>query len=691
MKRQTLLAATLAALTAGFLPQTAAQVAGGRPGTPGNGGSLGPSAPRPTGGSPRPGGGCPGGYGPSRPGSFAPPPRHGQGGSVRPSSGGPVTGRPAGARPHGRAPEKPATAPTTPIPIWFLPQTVERPSREDRSSWWLWWSFNRDAYLSVRGELERRPVSRTEARPGAIGSQFELHASPVFHSMSREGDMIEILREMLIAHARANPRAILDREVRFSAQHFGKLQQEALKEAALLSLGIRGRSAHVDELVEVFRDTAEGRQYLDVAEVSSAARCMAAYALGMAAMDLGEGQRTKIAQLLMQEITAGDAEIRNAATRALGLVDLPPCAEGNDDAPHACPGSQVRMLADTYLDPASPFVLRSLSLTAMARVAADFEDDERRRAVADLLIEATEQDDKELVTSATLALGLYGDGDEDAADVLVRERLAWLVKKGPRESRGLAMISLAQVTARRAETEGLEETTQVLLQQLARGRGDAKSWAALALGVLGNRLALTGRSIDDTAVFGLRERLYGARSPGIAAACSIGLALVRDESEATKKLLARRYSKSKDPFFRSYASLALGVLNVHAAREDLNDAVLEGDLSAAVALRILGEDGVVPQLAEILLGPEMDKTPIIQVLGRLADPRAIAPLSQVMGDKALRPALRVQATRALGQLVDESFAHWTAPYANDVNYRVLTWSLSDPKTQRGLLDYRPRE
>ena len=702
MKTQPLLAAGLAAAAIlGSYAEISAQVAGGRrgaPGTPRCGGTV--QLPRPssapvpagnTGG--RRGGYCPAAGGGVPAGRAAGPTSRPR---LQPRSGvpgptGPRTGRAGANRPSTGGPERPKTAPTTPIPVWLLPQTLERASQNDWTQWWVWWSFNRDAYLSVRGELERRPTSPVETRPGAIGRHFELHARPVFDRMTREGDMVEILREMLIAGARANPRAILDRHVRFSAQHFGKLQHDELKEAALLSLGIRGGASQALDLLEVFADSPEGRQYLDVSEVSIAARCMAAYALGMASEDLNDGQRTNIARVLMEATSHEEVEIRNAAIQALGHVELPPCIESNDDGPHTCPGSQTGSLVDAYLDPTSPFVLRSMALTAIARVAADFEGDDQRGSIADLLIEATRQDDQELVASATLALGLYGDGDDDAADTAVREQLVRLIEKGPKDSRGLAMISLAQVSSRRVATESLKEATSVLLQQLARGRGDAKSWAAIALGVLGHRLALSGRAIDDTAVFGLRERLYGARSPGMAAACSIGLALVRDESEATKKLFAKRYSRSKDPFFRSYAALALGVLNVDAAQEDLNEAVLEGDLGAAVALRILGEDEVVPELAARLADPEIDKTPILQVLGRLADPRAIAPLSRVMSDKALKPAVRAQATRALGQLVDESFAHWTAPYANDLNYRALTWSLSDPTTQRGLLDFRPRE
>ena len=546
----------------------------------------------------------------------------------------------------------------------------------------------------MQGELARRPNSHQEEQEAGIGRALELHATPVFGQMLREGSLIPVLREMLIAGAVSKESVVQDRYVRFAAQQFAKLEEAGLREAALLSLGIRARDAHLADLMEVLQDTQQGREWLALEEVPESARAIAAYALGLSSTQLRASRRTEVARLLMDEVLTGNGEARLAAALALGLVELEACGGSVDsDAPHTCPGTQSDVLTSALYEVEAPLELRAHALTSLAKVAARFEDQNSRQPFADLIIEQTQsRADEQLVRSGILALGLFGDCDDDAADVSVRKELARLIHTGPKELRGLATISLAQVSARRITNEdNLEETTKILLHELARGRGDQKAWAALALGVLGNRVALTGRGLDRSVAFGLRERLLSAKAPSLSGACALGLALVRDETEVTDKLLAKRYAKSKDPFFRSHASLALGVLSVSEAVEELEEAVGAGDVEAALALKIMGRDEVVPQLVAALGDPAADHHALIRVLGRMADARAIPALAKLMKSKKADVEIRVQATRALGRIAGEGAGHWTAPYANDLNYRALTPSLSDPEAQRGLLDFRPRE
>ena len=681
----------------------AAQRPGSTPGSPPTpGGSRGPTTPptAPGGGwGPGSGGGygCPAaGGGSSRPRS----PWNGPGdaGPTTPAPSTPATGRPTA--PYPTAPTTPSapTLPRTPDPAWFYPETAGAAARPDWSAWWVWWGFNRDNYLTLEGELARRPGSAADAKGDSIAEGFRMHAAPTFSGFVREGGKTPVLREALLAAARARPDAVPDSQVSRAARHFLGQGHLDLRTAAVLSLGVRRNTADADFLLEILADDDTARAVCAVDYVPERTRAMAAYALGLIATDTDHEVRERIARGLLEGLAVGTDELRVACALALGHVALPACTGDTyelGDGPHVCTAVEVDVLAGTYVDETERLELRAHALTAAARRATAFDQPEQRQRFAHLLVWNTREIDDldvELVRSAVLAMGIFADGDGDAPDQSVRRELVRLVKKGPRDVRGLALISLAQATARGdASPAAVKTTTDLLLNELARGRDDRKAWAAVALGVFGNRLASSGGRLDDAVAFGLREQMTRSRSGSEAAACALGLTLIRDEHASTKKALLKRYQKAKNPFVRAFVAQALGVLSVGEARAELQLAMDEGEMSAALALHSMGGAEVVTELIAALEQSALPSAALVRTLARCADARAVAPLGRFLANENEDVKLRALAAQALGELVDDETAHWTSQYAADVNYRALTWSLFSPLTGEGLFDCRPAE
>ena len=588
----------------------------------------------------------------------------------------------------------------------------------DPADWTLWWHHNGEHYLRVGAALAAREVISGDqgGRRGEFPVALRDEIVSVLQSVLRQGGEPDLLRQGLMALARL--------ERRYGASKLGSLDTFALhylregmpaaQEAALLALGVQGEPRMVPLLRAVLDNTHRGRVLTGTETVPVRLRAHAAYALGL----LGEGACGDVLRLsvvhslldaLGNERTA-TREIQVACVLAMGLVPLEYCRNDPavlerhrmEDDRHLCGGAQLRYLLDIVrneeLDPwvrahAAPATGR-LSLAAPAHFrAAVFEELGTRLGMRSGEPDYVRQ-------GCVLGLGLLADGDGDEVDVEARRMLAGLSRRGDPLARRLALIGLGRAAAHDGNGggggRGREETEALLLGELARGRRDRKSWAALALGVFGYGRNEGRGEVSDPIRHGLRAALERARTPREAAAPVLAIGMLRDEeSGAAVRDSLRRF---EDPAFRVCAALTLGLLAHPEGLAPVREAFLAADRplhelrpEVAFALRLLGDDDVAVRVLARFDCTEdgEERTSLARLLGNLGDPRAVPALLTAAGNLEQDVALRAAAIRGLADLCDGYEPAWTTAYSTDILYGVLTWTLVSPLEDAwGLLDWR---
>ena len=110
-----------------------------------------------------------------------------------------------------------------------------------------------------------------------------------------------------------------------------------------------------------------------------------------------------------------------------------------------------------------------------------------------------------------------------------------------------------------------------------------------------------------------------------------------------------------------------------------------------MVLRLLGDARVTFALLEGLQSVETpgERIAVAHVLGRLADERAVPSIVAIYEDAEEPRAVRAACARALGEIARAHLTDWSAPFANDLLYSCVTWTLESPfGDASGLLDRR---
>jgi hypothetical protein len=296
--------------------------------------------------------------------------------------------------------------------------------------------------------------------------------------------------------------------------------------------------------------------------------------------------------------------------------------------------------------------------------------------------------------SCVLGLGLVADGDGDAHDVRARALLKLASTEGDRLARRFAWIALAEVGAR-AGVEGrtaLGETRPYLAGLLARGSTPERPWLSLALGVGERAAADAGQATSSGVHDALQKAIRDHTSPDEAGAHMLALAL--SGAPAAGAVLLERVGQLADDEARAHGSLALGLARTTAAIDLLRQIVLDSRYKprllreAAIALGLLGDRSLTPQLVEMLRDARglSALSSVATALGFVGDERAVDPLLAIAADPGRDASARAFAIVALGLLGDPAPLPWNTSYALDVNWWIPPATLFDPTTGTGVLD-----
>ena len=652
-----------------------------------------------------------------------------------PVAGPAVTGPGAAGAGGAGGPATPAGGPATPAPAapGGTPWTpgLESPdspgaARADPASWTTWWRLNRDAYLDLKRIVQRLEVT-TGSDDFSLGRGERLLRSaslneklvkgqvvPALQDTLHVGGSMELVRCALLALARIESSwgDAPHTSATFLAEYFvtrGK-QQESV-EAAIVALGVRGDPESAPMLIDLLLDNENGREVSGQAKVDYRRRTLAAYSLGLigrASLD-PELRRTIAMALIenLEENALAPYDTQVAALVALGMVPMRSCevpeGEVSDKPPeeHFCRGRQLSLLLDYMIDQRRHTRLRAHAAVPLARLSVNARERDRRAVTEWLLhlVQPRSKEAPEVKQAVVIAMGLIADGDDDPLDVEVREALERIHKHGDRVSRPLALIALARVGARPGEGESdgeaAAEAREILLRELARGRGGMDGWAAVALGVHAHTLADHKVVLSDDIAAALRSKLsHASRAEDIGAPC-VALGLVRDASASDE--LLDKLTRSRDATQRASAALALGLVGAEEARDPMIDLLGETESdtelfrSLTLGLRLLGDRGSLDRLAAAAAGAEDEtvRASLILAMGSLGDAAAVPALVAALLDTEASGDVRAAAARALGELCDTAPRPWTVPISTDLHPGLLSSTLvSYTGSGAGILEMR---
>lgn len=685
--------------------------------------------------------GQPGGVGGTYtgPGDTVPQPTGDTGGpqTPPPTIGGPrdtglpgSTGQPSGPPLGGGIGRPGQPPPGMPLPIPPDEPTLPdaRPPVSDRSSWQLWWHYNRWDHLPVGRAREMLSQSgagayflgrgeRLDAPQVLTASETDVRSLvlPALASALQGGGRQELVVYALHAQAKLRDYPVEGSEgdgiwsFESAVQHYLQDGSQEIPEKALLALGIRGEPRHMVWLSDALADNAEGRRRLGRSRVGHRLRAFAAYGLGlMADRNPDAGFRARIYERLVFTLADDRPEVQAAAALSLGLCALP--VRG----PHAATGigqdassstahaleDQVAILIEFLDDRDVSTLARSQVPGALAHLSSSAPEPLRISIAGALLrhIGPHATAPYEVRNGAVIALGSVGRAGTAEIDAEIRDALERLItgSGSNRSTRNLATISLAQSLRQPGVGEephaGVDGVRRFLLRQMNRSRGQSLAWNALALGILEEGSADRGAMPSADSAAALREELKRSRSGDVVGAVALALGMMRDIEAAP--LLRERMEDSGSAVLRGYAALALGMIGDQDSLQAMRELLVAstnrpGSLQrVAIGLSLLGDVETGPMLSALLL---KESTPEIQAsiaaaMGWVKDPRPLRELCERLGDPEQNDLSRAWTAVAVGRICDPSDLPWNARLSVGINYDVALTTLVDPDARTGILD-----
>ncbi|MGE3172003.1 MAG: HEAT repeat domain-containing protein [Planctomycetota bacterium] len=639
----------------------------------------------------------PGPGGPSTPGPGGP----AAPGPAGPGSGSPTTGGPAG--PAG------TRGPTTGGRGLQLD--------DDQTRWELWWEMNKDPHIRLKDAIHSR-VAVSGSAEFWLGATRRVEAAD--HLRPTERDVLEqVLPALKKAIDSTDNRDIgsscMVAMAKVGRDHPGfrlrdvflprlRSRDQELRETAALAFGIAAQADadNVDLLIDLCRDTADGRAACAHAEVDDRTRAFACYGLGLIAHRSDDPALARRVLTTLGELLADERDSsRNLEVAAIHGISLLPCSDGPA-------GASLRRDALEYLDAyyrrdvgPGEQLLQAHVPTAVARLLgatttdadAGLAEGFKRRFAADLA-EPDRRRSRDLGRSAALALGRLGRAcaDDTAADAWVCDLLlrTWREHKDA-QTRYFSIVALGQIGGAHARTMLLREFDRA-------GKSLEKPWVALAMGLCAHQryeadhTAGGAGHVEEEFGRALRDALREVKNPDSLAAFAVALGLCRFQpaAEDLRRLLLTNRMQDE---LAGHLCIGLALLGDLRSREDIRT-VLQGSVRrplllqrAAIALGKLGDKSVADDLQHLLAegDPNLAKlAAIASALGLIGDRRTIAPLRRMLDDESLTELSRAFAAVALGGVGDKEPLPWNSKIAVGTNYRATVETLTDGRG--GILD-----
>ncbi|MDG1491511.1 MAG: hypothetical protein P8R43_06430, partial [Planctomycetota bacterium] len=620
------------------------------------------------------------------------------------------------------------------------PYDIDRFGRiEDSNDWQLWWSFNKDRFLRFSNIQTGRAFTGSD--DFYLGSGQRERETVGGRAQDRVIDGIlsdALLKGLEKGGSNEFCQSALIAMTRVGGENQGKFDwvtswflangTDEMHPTAAFVLGLTGNASRLEMLREIALNTKEGCKLISpedehpTARVPMSMRSYAAYGLGMiGSKSTDQAVRSQVVRTLIDilENDASDAnDARVAAMISLGLVplhvdeDVVACYCGTCVVPdpHTSLRPQVTYLmryftADEEFDP----ILRAHTATTLGRLVAARPDGMTQRmkeGVSEVLVRALEKSarqPRQVRESATLALGLIGDADNDNTDKWIRWALRRSMKSGGDMERRFAMISLAEVGGHAGQGDepyaGIGDVRNTLTRGLASGKKKEKAWAAIALGVLGHELRAKGIRPDSGVDTAILSSMRSAKRVADLGAYSIAMGL-RGTSDAAPRLL-KKLDQVRDEDARGYVAMSLGMVGAREAIESLQETLVDAEeqpllqTRTGLALGMLGDESVAESLLEVLNASLDDEDgdarqiAAVSALGYIGDKRGVEILCEIVTDKEDKYSVAVRETAvvALGLCGDRTSRPWRTMLTMGSNYLANTKTLTSG-AGTGVLDLK---
>lgn len=419
--------------------------------------------------------------------------------------------------------------------------------------------------------------------------------------------------------------------------------EDSVRASAVGGLGYAYMSAHGDGLLEMGRDSADGRRMVDNKALLESLRAGAVTAMGLS-------HDPKYADALIElfdDVPDGEHGIRSSVLRALGR-----CGAGSDAA--------LEFLQDRVKDHWLEETVRSSAARALAELG-------RAEAlpVLDKLLDKSNLDEQ-IAASAVLAIGELGDAsDSKVVKLLVDE--AFKNDDASVRTRALMGVTLLLCRDLEANANSKQHKTYVtkLKAQLKKPKFRTDGpLHALAAGVYSRVHRESGEPLMKLVV----KELDDVKDPGARGAYALALGLAPDEESG--ELLLELFRDIKHPTVRTYVAEALGLLRADAASPDLVSEIGQrgqvGGLirNAVLATMLFDDPDGVSRVAALLADTDNVETrgDLLGSLSAFRTPDAVHVLRDVLADDKHDEATRRAACVALGYAADSRVTPPWTPY-----------------------------
>lgn len=561
----------------------------------------------------------------------------------------------------------------------------------DVQSWRVWWGLNSEPYVrglrpSLVTDEQRRKVVLPSLKAALDATNNPDVNSACLIAMGKSAinhpdfDVLDVIRERM------------------------KRSNLEVREAAVLAMGLSGRSDAFEELDAVLRNTTAGRKLVGRAKVGDRARTFAAYALGMLA-NRSDSTVLKTQVLgsfvaMLEDKSLKDRDVLTGVLNGMRLLGGSTKGGAIDRrllwrATGAIEQHQKRRMRD------QDGAVQSHGLTALAALLGHGDSSSHQRA-KELIVSVLKRRNQEAATyvSATIALGnLTSPGDKPQIDALVRAVSRPADSLVPK----FGMIAFGKI--------GGKTCLDHLKRAFKRGKRDVRPWAAIGLGLLAHHEPVQQPTSPPTgtASRGVKSKLaptIGAllhkafkkekKEMQAAIGIALGLAGYTAAAEDMRKL-ATKYMSNEDlagplclglAMMEDKASIPLaldamrrvdrpvlfGQAGLALARFDRRDA------SATAVGALQSMTHIHPMFLRQLAGAA-------QAISHLRNPNDVTVLSTIVADtkRAKRDAYPVAfAAAALGAVADRDPMGFGARIAQGMNYAARVQTISNG--HNGILD-----
>jgi HEAT repeat protein len=271
--------------------------------------------------------------------------------------------------------------------------------------------------------------------------------------------------------------------------------------------------------------------------------------------------------------------------------------------------------------------------------------------------------------SSAIALGLLTDrDDEKTVEVLIRNAQS----AADRAVKNFALIALGQI--------GNLKGRDFLVSKVTKGQPHDRTFAALALGVYGNKWRESKTEIGSV----LLEAWKDTRNDSDRGAFAIGMGLL--DYKAGVPSLMEEMRAGGSPDLKGHVATALGLLGAKEAIPLIQEIAkkssdLDSQRRASIALGLIGDRDAVKLLLKVIEESGQNLSALggaAVALGFIGDRSAVTPLTDMLSKRDVyKDNARAFAAVALGILGDKSELPLLSRVQENCNYLATTEGLSE--------------